>query len=212
VELAKRARPDTAPPPLPNMARIPGGTFVMGSNGHYPEEAPAHEATVEGFWIDVVPVTNLEFKRFVEATRHITVAELHPDPSNYPGAKADMLVPASVVFRKPSRPVDTSNAYNWWSYVPGADWRHPQGPHSNLHGRWRHPVVHVAYEDAEAYAVWAGKSLPTEAEWEFAARGGLDQAEYCWGNEFMPNGRAMANTWQGEFPYRNLATDGFEWT
>ena len=194
------------------MVWIPGGTFLMGSNDHYPEEAPVHSATVSGFWIDSTPVTNAEFRRFVKATGHVTVAERAPDPALYPGAKPEMLVPASVVFRKTCRPVDLRNPYSWWTYVPGADWRHPEGPTSTLHGRERHPVVHVAYADVEAYLAWAGKSLPTEAEWEFAARGGLEGAEYAWGNELTPRGRHQANTWQGDFPHQNLLADGFEGT
>jgi sulfatase modifying factor 1 len=184
----------------------------MGSDDHYPEEAPAHDAEVEGFWIDRHPVTNLEFTRFVKATGHVTSAERAPDPADYPDAKPELLVPASVVFQPTTGPVDLSDHYNWWTYIPGADWRHPEGPESTLHGRERHPVVHIAYEDAEAYARWAGKGLPSEAEWEYAARGGLDAAEFAWGNEFTPKGRHMTNTWQGEFPWQNLLSDGYERT
>jgi len=195
-----------------DMVWIEGGTFTMGSNRHYPEEAPAHAATVDGFMIDRHPVTNEEFARFVHETGHVTSAERAPDPADYPGALPDLLVPASVVFCKPRTNVDLRNHYNWWSYVPGANWRHPEGPRSALRGRTRHPVVHVAYEDALAYARWAGKQLPTEAEWEFAARGGLEKAEFAWGDDFMPDGRVMTNTWQGEFPYINFCTDGYETT
>jgi formylglycine-generating enzyme len=194
------------------MAWIPGGSFRMGSDDHYPEEAPAHDAEVEGFWIDRHPVTNLDFTRFVKATGHVTSAERSPEAADYPDAKPELLVPASVVFQPTPGPVDLSDHYNWWAYIPGADWRHPEGPDSNLHGRERHPVVHIAYEDAEAYARWAGKGLPSEAEWEFAARGGLDAAEFAWGNEFTPKGRHMTNTWQGEFPWQNLLSDGYERT
>jgi formylglycine-generating enzyme required for sulfatase activity len=199
-------------PPTADMVWVPGGTFRMGSNDHYPEEAPTHDATVDGFWIDKHTVTNAQFRRFVEATGHVTVAERAPDPADYPGAKPELLVPASVVFRKPPRPVDLRNHYNWWTYVPGASWRQPEGPGSSLKDRARHPVLHVAYEDAVAYAAWAGKALPTEAEWELAARGGLEGATYAWGEEFAPRGRQMANTWQGAFPWENLVVDGYEAT
>jgi formylglycine-generating enzyme len=199
-------------PPFENMAWIPGGTFMMGSNKHYPEESPVHIATVDGFWMDQYTVTNEQFNRFVEETGYVTFCERPPNPEDYPGAKPELLVPASVVFQKTTGPVDLRNHFNWWSYVPGANWRSPRGPESPLQGLEKHPVVHVAYEDVEAYARWAGKELPTEAEWEFAARGGLEGAEYVWGDEFTPGGRVMANTWQGEFPHENLLEDGYEWT
>jgi len=198
--------------PYADMVWIPGGTFLMGSNDHYPEEAPAHNVAVNGFWMDAHAVTNAEFKRFVEATGHVTLAEKPANAADYPGAKPEFLVPSSVVFRKAAGPVDLRNSHNWWTYVPGADWRHPRGPNSSLQGLWKHPVVHVGFEDAEAYAKWAGKVLPTEAEWEFAARGGLEGAPYVWGDEYMPGDKPMANTWQGEFPYQNLLEDGYEWT
>ncbi len=200
------------PPPFENMVWISGGTFMMGSDNHYPEESPAHEAEVDGFWMDRFCVTNAEFARFVAETSHVTSAERPPNPADYPGAKPEMLTAASVVFRKPQHRVDLRNHYNWWTYIPGANWRHPEGPDSTIEGRELHPVVHVAFEDVEAYATWAGKELPTEAEWEFAARGGLDGAIYAWGDEFAPGGTPMANTWQGEFPINNLALDGFERT
>jgi formylglycine-generating enzyme required for sulfatase activity len=184
----------------------------MGSNSHYPEEAPAHPVTVDGFFIDRYPVTNEEFSRFVHETSHVTVAERAPNPDDYPGALPDLLVPASVVFKRPKTTVDLHNHFNWWAYVPGANWRHPEGPRSTLKDKARHPVVHVAYEDALAYARWADKELPTEAEWEFAARGGLEGAEFAWGDELMPQGHSMANTWQGEFPHINLCADGYETT
>jgi formylglycine-generating enzyme required for sulfatase activity len=162
--------------------------------------------------MDMYTVTNIQFQRFVQATGYVTLSERTPKAENYPGAKPELLVPASVVFQKPRQRVDLKNHYNWWTYVPGANWRHPDGPASSLTGRGHHPVVHVAYEDAEAYAKWTGKELPTEAEWEFAARGGLDGAEFVWGDEFTPGGKMMANTWQGEFPWQNLKLDKFEGT
>jgi len=194
------------------MVRISGGVFLMGSDVHYPEEAPAHNVSVNGFWMDIHAVTNAEFKRFVDATHYVTLAERPANAADYPGAKPELLAPSSVVFRKTSGPVDMRNVFNWWTYVAGANWRHPRGPGSSLQGLWRHPVVHVAFEDAEAYARWAGKELPTEAEWEFAARGGLVGSAYVWGDEYMPGGKPMANTWQGDFPHQNLLEDGYEWT
>ena len=200
------------PPPTADMVWIPGGPFLMGSDEHYPEEAPAHSVSVDGFWMDRYTVTNTQFRRFVEATGHVTLAERPPNAADYPGAKPEMLVPASTVFVAPPGPVDLRNPYQWWIYVPGADWRHPEGPQSSLKDRAKHPVVHVAYEDALAYAAWAGKALPTEAEWEFAARGALEGATYAWGEDFTSRGRYMANTWQGEFPWENQAADGWERT
>jgi formylglycine-generating enzyme len=194
------------------MTWIEGGTFLMGSDQGYPEEAPVRSASTAGFWIDRHPVTNRDFNRFVQETGHVTLAERPADPDDYPGADPERLVPSSSVFVKPRRPVRLDDAYQWWAYVPGADWRHPQGPETSAKKLSKHPVVHVAYEDAQAYARWAGKELPTEVEWEFAARGGLEGATYAWGDEEVPDGRWMANTWQGDFPIRNDLLDGWEWT
>ncbi|MGF9761873.1 formylglycine-generating enzyme family protein [Microvirga sp. 0TCS3.31] len=196
----------------PDMIGIPGGTFRMGSDQHYPEEAPVHRVTVDGFWIDRTPVTNREFRRFVEATGHVTVAERKPDPRDYPGALPEMLKAGSLVFSPPDYPVDLRDWSQWWAFTFGATWRRPYGPKSSIKGLDDHPVVHVAHADAEAYAAWAGKRLPTEAEWEFAARGGLEGAEYAWGDEFAPSGRHRANTWQGAFPFQNKREDGYERT
>lgn len=194
------------------MLRIPGGAFLMGSDRHYPEERPAHRVRVGAFWMDATTVTNAQFARFVAETGHVTVAERPLDPALYPGARPDMLVPGALVFHMTDGPVDTSVIGNWWRWTHGAQWRHPEGPGSDLAGREDHPVVQVAYEDAEAYARWAGKELPSEAEWEFAARGGLDGAEFVWGDELAPGGVHHANTWQGPFPWRNFGADGFERT
>ncbi len=199
-------------PPAPGMVWVPGGAFVMGSDDHYPEEAPARRVSVGGFWIDRCTVTNDEFARFVKATGHVTLAEQVPDAADYPGARPELLVAASTVFRRPDHPVDLRNAYEWWAWVPDADWRHPRGPQSSIKGRGDHPVVHVAWSDVETYVAWAGRDLPTEAEWERAARGGLDGAEYAWGDELTPGGRHMANVWQGDFPHDNTLADGWEYT
>lgn len=195
-----------------SMVWIPGGEFLMGSDNHYPEETPAHRVKVDGFWMDKCTVTNRDFQAFVDATGYVTVAERPADPKNYPGAKPELLSPSSIVFKKAQAPVDIGNHYNWWVYVKGANWRHPRGPASSISKLMDHPVVNVTFADAETFATWAGKNLPTEAEWEFAARGGFDGAEYVWGDEFTPGGRHMANYWQGEFPWQNKCSDGFEWT
>ena len=199
-------------PPFPGMVWTPGGTFLMGSDKHYPEERPAHRVTVDGFWIDRTPVTNARFARFVDATNHVTFAEIPPNPDDYPGALPHMLYAGSLVFVKPTGPIDRRNIGNWWQFMAGADWRHPYGPESSIADLQDHPVVHVCFADAEAFAAWEGKSLPTEAEWEFAARGGLDGAPYAWGDEFLPDERHMANTWQGEFPWESTVRDGYERT
>jgi formylglycine-generating enzyme len=197
---------------MKNMVELPGGTFRMGCDRFYPEERPVREVSVEGFRIDRHPVTVAEFRRFVKETGHVTWAEQAPAAEDYPDADPSLLVPGSLVFRKTAGPVDLRDYRNWWTWGPGADWRHPEGHGSNVGGRELHPVTHVAYADAVAYAEWAGKALPTEVEWEYAARGGLDGATYTWGEEFAPKGRMMANTWQGEFPWQNLLTDGYEGT
>jgi formylglycine-generating enzyme required for sulfatase activity len=194
------------------MIELDGGDFAMGSTRFYPEERPVRQVSVPPFAIDPHPVTNEEFARFVDATGYVTVAERPIDPVLYPGALPELCVPGSLVFQPTTGPVDLRDWTQWWAWTPGAYWRRPLGGDSSLAGLEQHPVVHVAFEDAEAYAAWTGKTLPSEAEWEFAARGGLDGAAFTWGDDVLPNGRHMANTWQGDFPWQNLGLDGFERT
>jgi len=198
----------------PGMRFIAGGQFTMGSEAFYPEEAPRRVVRVGDFWIDETPVTNRAFARFVEATGHVTVAEIAPDPKDYPGMAPDMARAGSLVFTKTAGPVPLTEFHHWWSFTFGADWRHPLGPGSDLDSLdlWDHPGVHVAWSDAAAYGAWAGKELPTEAEHEYAARGGLEGREFSWGDELAPEGRMMANYWQGLFPFSNTREDGWERT
>jgi formylglycine-generating enzyme len=194
------------------MVALPGGTFRMGSDEFYPEERPVREVTVAPFAIDSRPVTVAEFRRFVSATGYVTLAERAPDASLYPGADPALLVPGSSVFRRTAGPVRLDDVTAWWSYEPGACWTAPEGPGSHVRGRHRHPVTHVAHEDALAYARWAGKDLPTEAEWEYAARGGLQGSRFAWGDDLTVRGRIVANWWQGRFPWENTRADGYERT
>jgi sulfatase modifying factor 1 len=203
---------DPKPPePAPvGMAWIPGGQFWMGAaDDHMTDARPWHRVYVDGYWMDKTDVTNNQFSRFVKATGYVTIAERTPRSEDYPGALPGKLVAGSVVFSPPDHAVALNNQFQWWNYIPGANWRHPEGPKSDIKGRMDHPVVHIAYEDAVAYCNWAGKRLPTEAEFEFASRGGLDRKRYAWGDEFMPGGKHMANTFQGHFPDTNTGDDGY---
>ncbi len=205
------AKPDEAAPP--GMVWVPGGEFWMGSDDpSMPETRPWHRVYVDGFWMDKADITNAEFAAFVKATHYVTVAEIAPSPQDFPNAPKENLVAGSVVFTPPDHPVSLNDHLQWWSYVAGANWRHPEGPRSDVKDRMKHPVVQVAYDDAAAYCKWSGKRLPTEAEFEFASRGGLDRKPYDWGDQFMPAGKHMANTFQGHFPERNTAEDGYKGT
>jgi formylglycine-generating enzyme required for sulfatase activity len=193
---------------LKDMCRLQGGVFRMGSDRHYPEERPSRNVRVSAFWIDVSPVTNREFASFVDATGYRTLAERPLNADDYKGIAITDTRAGSLVFQRTAGPVPLSNPSLWWAFCVGADWQHPTGPESSIEGHLDHPVVHVAHGDALSFAEWAGKSLPTEAEWEFAARGGLDGADYSWGNELNPNGAILANYWRGRFPWTNAREDG----
>lgn len=214
ADLSVQIDPSQPPGPAPSgMVWVPGGTFWMGcADCGMPDTQPVHLVRVDGFWMDAAPVTNAEFERFVRETKYVTVAERPLDPKEFPGVPSSKLVPGSAVFVPPERVASLDNPMQWWQYVGGASWRHPEGAKSNIAGRANHPVVHVAWDDAVAYLRWAGKDLPSEAQFEFAARGGLDRNRYAWGNELRPRGSAAANIWQGSFPVANTVADGFRGT
>lgn len=207
-EVASPAKSGDSSAAPAGMVRIPGGRFWMGTD-RMEDAQPVHQVEVKGFWMDRTDVTNDEFARFVQATGYVTIAERPLNPKEFPNLAAGDLAAGSVVFTPPAGPVPLDHPLAWWRFVKGANWRHPEGPGSDLRGREKYPVVHIAWADANAYAQWAGKRLPTEAEWEFAARGGRDRQNYTWGNELNPNGKWMANTFQGHFPDRNSAKDGY---
>ncbi len=205
-------KPSAPTGPAPEgMVWIPGGEFWMGAD-EFPDAQPWHRVYVDGFWMDKTEVTNEQFSKFVRKTGYVTIAERTPRAEDFPGAPPENLVAGSVVFSPPDHPVRLHDHFQWWSYVDGANWKHPEGPQSGIKDRGKYPVVHIAYEDALAYAKWAGKRLPSEAEFEFAARGGLDRKPYAWGDELQPNGKFMANTFQGHFPDKGVAEDGYERT
>ncbi len=198
-----------APELTKEMVLIPGGTFWMGSDTGPADARPQHQVEVDAFWIDQHEVTNEQFARFVESTGFVTTAERKPSPGDFPDVPAEQLVSGSLVFTPSSKDPALDQPLSWWRFVPGANWRHPEGPGSDIDDRAKHPVVHVSWDDAFAYGKWAGKRLPTEAEWEYAARGRLDRKEYVWGDEQQPLGRHAANIWQGRFPHENTREDGF---
>jgi len=209
---ARAADPAPGPPPHEGMEWIPGGTFAMGATGFYEDEGPVRQVEVDGFWMDRAPVTVRQFRRFVKATGYVTVAQQPLDPALFPGAAPSTLVPGALVFQGTRGPVRLDDYSAWWAYVPGARWDRPEGQGSDTLTRADHPVTQIAYDDAVAYAEWAGKTLATEAEWERAARGGLEGAAFAWGDEEVPGGVRMTNSWQGEFPWQNTREDGYERT